>query len=297
MELNQEYLKLLPKELQIEISENIFRKDFSESEKANIQKELIKSFSELKQQGKRNDLTSAECSAKVGRITDLVGKVFNESGDNVEKRQQIVDSGNEKLIKKMDETGNVNRAYTELKQEKRNEGLQQRSAELPKEIFQVIYADPAWQYENSGLNGGAESHYPTMSIDEMCAMGVKNITDGNCVLFMWTTNPLLQDAFKVMSAWGFEYKTNLVWVKEKSNYGKLGFYVYGQHELLLIGTKGSMLPIGEKPKSIIQGENNIHSKKPECVYDIIETMYPNLKYVELFARNARDGWRSWGNQV
>ena len=76
-----------------------------------------------------------------------------------------------------------------------------------------------------------------------------------------------------------------------------GFYIFGQHELLLIAVKGSMLPIGEKPKSIITGENKIHSKKPECVYEIIKNMFPEMKYIELFARNKRDGWESWGNEL
>jgi N6-adenosine-specific RNA methylase IME4 len=122
----------------------------------------------------------------------------------------------------------------------------------------------------------------------------------NAVLFMWTTNPLLEDAFTLIKAWGFEYKTNFVWIKEKSTYGKLGFYVYGQHELLLIAVKGSMLPQipqGELPISIIHGENKIHSKKPEIVYSIIEKMYPKTSRLELFARQKREGWTSFGNQL
>lgn len=179
----------------------------------------------------------------------------------------------------------------------RTEDLQDRSADLPSDIFQVIYCDPAWQYSNSGLNGAAANHYMTMPTEEMAKIDVKGIADINAVCFMWATNPLLEDAIWLMKQWGFEYKTNLVWVKNKSNYGKLGFYVYGQHELLLIGVKGSMLPTGEKPKSIIYGDNSKHSKKPEGVYELIESMYPGLKYVELFSRNLRQGWTMWGNQI
>jgi N6-adenosine-specific RNA methylase IME4 len=180
--------------------------------------------------------------------------------------------------------------------EKREEA--QDPGKLPDGIFQVIYCDPPWQYDNSGLNGGAESHYSTMSLDELKAMNIKSISAENSVVFMWATNPMLKDALELMVAWGFQYKTNMVWVKDRKNYGKLGFYVYGQHELLLIGTSGSMLPMGEKPTSIITGANNIHSKKPECVYGIIETMYPGLKYVELFSRNSERGnWAKWGNEV
>jgi N6-adenosine-specific RNA methylase IME4 len=192
----------------------------------------------------------------------------------------------------------VTKATNQIKQEERKETLQTQAKELPSEKFQVIYCDPPWQYSNSGLNGSAESKYPTMPIEDLCNMDIKKIASDEAVIFMWATNPLLVDALRLMDAWGFKYKTNMVWVKERQNFGKLGFYIYGQHELLLIGVKGSMLPIGDKPTSIIKGNNNIHSKKPESVYETIESMYPNLKYVELFARNTpREGWIKWGNEV
>jgi len=194
-------------------------------------------------------------------------------------------------------TSGMLRVAQQIKFADRVGDLQDRSSELPRDIFQVIYCDPAWQYSNSGLNGAAANHYMTMPTDAMAEINVPSITDQNAVCFMWATNPLLEDAIWLMKQWGFEYKTNLVWVKNKSNYGKLGFYVYGQHELLLIGVKGSMLPIGDKPKSIIYGDNDKHSRKPESVYELIESMYPELKYVELFSRNTRPGWTMWGNQT
>ena len=113
---------------------------------------------------------------------------------------------------------------------------------------------------------------------------------------MWVTNPLLEESFELINGLGFKYKTNFVWTKEKATYGALGFYIMGKHELLTICTKGSILP-EHKPESIILGENSKHSKKPECVYEIIEKMYPGCNYVELFARNERKGWDSWGNEL
>lgn len=167
---------------------------------------------------------------------------------------------------------------------------------LPDGVFQVIYCDPPWQYNNSGFNSSAEQHYPTMDIETLKAMPVKDLKAENAVMFMWATNPLLKQAIELMEVWGFEYKTNIVWVKDRQI--NLGFYVYGKHELLLIGTAGSMLPTGEKPPSVMEGKNNIHSKKPESTYETIETMYPGLKCVELFARNTpREGWVKWGNEV
>lgn len=164
------------------------------------------------------------------------------------------------------------------------------------EKFSVIYLDPPWSYDNSGFDMSAEKQYNTMTIEELKALPVKQLAATNSVMFMWATNPQLRDAITLMENYGFEYKTNFVW--EKTNH-TAGFYVYGQHELLLIGIKGSMLPSGEKFKSIISGENKIHSKKPEVVYEIIEKMYPNTKYIELFARNTRENknWVSWGEEV
>jgi N6-adenosine-specific RNA methylase IME4 len=183
----------------------------------------------------------------------------------------------------------------ETKADERREELQ-NPTRLPDGVFQVVYCDPPWQYNNSGFNSSAEQHYPTMSMDELMAMPVKNMRADNAVMFMWATNPLLKEAIELMETWGFEYKTNIAWVKDRQI--NLGFYVYGKHELLLIGTNGSMLPIGDKPSSVMTASNNIHSKKPESTYELIEAMYPRLKYVELFARNTpRNGWVKWGNEV
>jgi N6-adenosine-specific RNA methylase IME4 len=167
-------------------------------------------------------------------------------------------------------------------------------------MFDVFYADPPWQYENSGFEMSAENHYPTMSINELCNMSIGAIAADNAVCFMWVTNPILEDGMRLLREWGFEYKTNFVWTKKKHT---AGFYVFGQHEILMIGTKGSMLPV-EKFKSILNensddfdDSNLIHSKKPDEVYGLIEAMYPKRRYIELFARNLKNGWQSWGNEL
>ncbi len=178
--------------------------------------------------------------------------------------------------------------------------LPEPTPELPEGTFNVIYADPPWEYSNAGLGGAAEKHYPTMATEKICEMGICGIAAENAVLFLWATNPLLTDALQVMKAWGFAYKTNFCWVKGgRGTYGKLGFYVSGAHELLLLGTRGSMLPDDEKPSSVITEPKSKHSQKPESVYGIIEQMYGNGKRLELFARNAkpRKSWTYWGNEA
>ncbi len=174
------------------------------------------------------------------------------------------------------------------------------SIELPEDIFNVIYADPAWEYRNSGFEMSAAQHYDTMATEQICAYTdddgreIHEIIADNAVCLMWATNPLLPDGLMVMDAWGFEYKTNFAWVKERHT---AGFYNFGKHELLLLGIKGTqMLPV-EKYYSVIEGENKAHSKKPEIVYEMIEHMYPNHKYVEVFQREPRAGWAGVGNEL
>jgi len=163
---------------------------------------------------------------------------------------------------------------------------------LPEDLFNVIYADPPWQYEFSESSRGApDQHYATMTLQEICDLKVPSADDA--ILFLWATNPKLEEALQVIKKWGFQYRTNLVWVKDKIG---TGFYVRGQHELLLIGKKGEIQAPEEsdRPPSVLYAPRREHSQKPDEVYAVIERMYPQGKYLELFARNHREGWVSWG---
>ena len=167
--------------------------------------------------------------------------------------------------------------------------------ELPKECFVLIYADPPWRYDFSKSKSRAiESHYQSMDLEDICKLKIPAKED--CVLFLWATAPKIQEALKVIESWGFTYKTNFVWVKDKIG---MGYHVRGRHELLFIGTKGKgRLPaVTEKWESVIFAARGKHSQKPRIVYDIIEGAYPNCKYLELFARDKRNGWISWGNEI
>jgi site-specific DNA-methyltransferase (adenine-specific) len=167
---------------------------------------------------------------------------------------------------------------------------------LPVGEYNVIYADPPWEY-NDGLiegYGAAKHHYSTMSVDEICNINIP--VAQNAVLFIWVTSPLLEDVFKVIKSWGFEYKASFVWDKVKHNFGH---YNSVRHEFLLVCTKGSFTPQGKALRDSVVSidRTSIHSQKPEVFYEIIEEMYPEGKYLELFARNKREGWDSWGNEL
>ncbi len=164
--------------------------------------------------------------------------------------------------------------------------------------YPIIYADPPWRYEHVKTeNRAIENHYPTMDLDEICALPVSDIATPDSVLFLWTTSPKLAESMQVIDAWGYTYRTCMVWDKDRIG---MGYYARQQHELLLIATRGSV-PVPEpenRPPSVIRiKRDDEHSAKPAEFYAMIERMYPELRKLELFARTRRDGWSAWGNQA
>ena len=165
--------------------------------------------------------------------------------------------------------------------------------------FRIVYADPPWKYNDTLTEnyGAADHHYPQMTIEELCEMKLPEITE-NAVLFMWTTSPLLEDAFTVVKAWNFEFKTTFIWDKVKHNYGH---YNSMRHEILLICTRGSCVPdIKELFDSVqVIERTNKHSEKPEQFRQIIDKLYPYGNRIELFARKKvkNKNWKVWGNEI
>lgn len=162
-------------------------------------------------------------------------------------------------------------------------------------LFNVVYADPPWRYEHSISDSRAiENQYPTMLLEEICALPVASIITNPAILFLWATSPKLDEAMTVLKAWGFIYKTCMVWDKERIG---MGYYARQQHELLLIGTCGDMPtpPPSERPASVIrERRSETHSQKPTLFRDLITRMYPDFHKVELFAREETEGWYGWG---
>lgn len=168
------------------------------------------------------------------------------------------------------------------------------------EKFRVIYADPAWSYndkQDTTQLGGAAKHYDTMSTDAICKLPVKEITDTDAVLFLWVTSPLLEDGLKVIKEWGFKYKTSFIWDKVKHN---MGHYNSVRHEFLLVATKGSCTPDNNTLYDSVQSieRNDNHSEKPVRFLDIIDDLYWDGNKIELFSREIKkDGWYGWGNEL
>jgi N6-adenosine-specific RNA methylase IME4 len=164
--------------------------------------------------------------------------------------------------------------------------------------FDVLYVDPPWRYEHSQTDSRRiENHYPTMELTEICDLDIPAIAAPDCVLFCWATSPKLAEALQVLTAWGFNYRTCAVWVKDQIG---MGYYWRQRHELLLLATRGTPASPdpSDRPDSVIQAPRQEHSAKPEQVYAMIEAMFPRARRAELFARESgRKGWSSWGNEV
>lgn len=179
----------------------------------------------------------------------------------------------------------------------RERDLGDKQQDLPTKKYGVIYADPEWRFEvysrDTGMDRSADNHYPTSATDAICARPVGDIAADDCVLFLWATVPMLPDAFKVMAAWGFTYKSHCIWTKDRIG---TGYWFRNAHELLLVGTRGNVPApaMGTQWPSTVEARVGKHSAKPDKFYELIEAYFPSLPKIELNARRARPGWDAWG---
>jgi N6-adenosine-specific RNA methylase IME4 len=160
-------------------------------------------------------------------------------------------------------------------------------------LFDVVVADPPWRSDfGKTCSRATERHYPTLTLDELAEIQVPALPYS--LLVMWATAPCLRQALALMEAWGFTYRTSGVWRKDKAGTGK---WLRSQHELFLLGRRGKFPAPkpGTLPLSVIDAPRGRHSQKPEALQDALESTYPGLRYLEMFARRQRPGWTCWGN--
>jgi len=172
---------------------------------------------------------------------------------------------------------------------------------LPDKRYGVILADPEWRFEprsrETGMDRAPENHYPTSPTEAIAARPVADIAAEDCALFLWATAPMLEAALTVLKAWGFTYRTHRVWNKVRiGNMRGPGYWFTGEHELVLLGTKGNIPApaLGQQRPSNFDAPIGEHSEKPEEIHETIEAYFPNLPKIELNARRARPGWDLWG---
>ena len=168
--------------------------------------------------------------------------------------------------------------------------------------YGVIYADPAWRYVGWTGSGAAENHYPTMSIEDIRALPVDRLAAKDCALFLWITCPMLHEAWSVMNAWGFTFKTvAFVWIKlnrvSDTLLWGMGHWTRANAELCLLATKGYPKRQAANVHQVIISRVEEHSKKPEEARRRIEALMGDVPRVELFARRYSPGWDVWGYDV
>ena len=287
-----------------ELHENTLRKDFDIEEVVAIKQALEKQI-------KRGRPSKDE--EPKGSAREIVADITGKSTRQINKMEAIVEHAkeskkNKEVLEKV-KSGklSVDSAHKIVTREERN----LPKVPLPDGEYDVIYVDPPLQFDNRNIRGSADHHYPTMTIDEICNLQIPAAK--NAILFLWMPSSMFFDeqyltdfsnatyADKqgstlqlILSAWRFKPKTFFVWKKDKIGTGS---WLRNQHENLIIAIKGEMPTPAKLFSSIIEATRTEHSAKPDVVYDIIEKMYPKRKYLELFARKSREGWKSHGNQV
>jgi N6-adenosine-specific RNA methylase IME4 len=255
-------------------------------------------------QGKRTDISQISVESKPIDTQKEVAKIANVSHDTIAKVKKIEATATPEVKEKLN-TGqmSINEAYKEIKKEevelKRKEireTFEKQDVEIKDKKYRIIYADPPWKYGNAMPLGTTEpqDYYLLMDTHEICAMPIKDITEKDAVLFLWSTSPHLPEALEVAKAWGFTYKTTFIWDKIKHN---MGHYNSVRHEILLVCTKGACTPdVKRLFDSVVSEERTEHSKKPNVFREIIETIYTYGNKIELFARITPEGWDVFGNQ-
>ncbi len=287
--------------LKAELHENTVRKNFTFSEMAALDDEFAPKVEKEFRKREHAGIPLPKLGKGSKRTSEVMGGYFGKSHATYEKFKTIkkaIKENPEKfndLGERIDNGMSIEYAH---KMVKTTEKANTPTPDLPTGKYDLVYLDPPWEYDLK-LTGAPP--YKTMTLEEM-KKEIKIPAHKDCVMFMWATNPKLLDAVALLEHWGFTYKTNIAWVKWKND--KLqtgtGYYVKGSHELLLIATKGSpgVPPEDVRIPSVIFAERTSkHSEKPKIFYDIIDKYYPAKLKIEMFARNTRDGWESWGNDL
>jgi N6-adenosine-specific RNA methylase IME4 len=291
--------------LRAQVAENAERKDFLPSEIYEVWRalEAQERATAKQRQGERRDKHPGNFpGSSHGQVRDKIGASAGVSGKTVEKIVAVCQAAEEEpekygqLVADMDRTGKVHGVYKKLKVQRQAEAILQGPPPLPNNgPYRVIVADPPWPYGTDPYFRKGASPYPEMSIEAICAIPVASIAHHDSILFFWTTNRFLHEAFHVLEAWGFEYKSTLTWAKDHHN--GLGDWLFGQSEHCLIATRGNPTIVRGNWTTILHGPVRAHSQKPEEFYAFVESYAPAPRYCELFQRTARPRWDGHGDEV
>ena len=239
-----------------------------------------------------------------------LAKVAGVSHDTLSRAKAILENADPETVASV-RSGkkSINEAYKFVRQKKRRESLvvspehqtpaccsvgDLAEAARGRTRFATIYADPPWKYGNQSSRAATDDHYGTMTVEEICALPVNAIASDAALLWLWCTNGFLVEALtRVIPAWGFEFKSVMVWCKPQMGTGN---YVRVSHEFLLIASRGGLRPDGTNQTSWLVSDRERHSVKPHAFREIVEHISPGPR-IELFAREVRPRWTAWGNEI
>jgi len=316
MKLDVDMLQKLPFALRVEIEENAQRKPLTQSELAFEQRRILTALRKHKTPGKRTDLkarTSGKDFPQV-RATDVVGKLFNESRKQVEKRIAVVEAAEaepdnveiRRLVEAMDKSGRVNAPYRRLTIMKQAEAIMAEPPPLPGNgPYRVGMIDIPWAYEpddDSATRGVLP--YPTLSIKQACALDIDSIMHADAGLFMWVTNFILARGLhlELLQAWGdFDPKTLITWPKDRHTFK--AHWLRGQTEHMVMAVRGKpLVDLTAKVTTLLRGpfhlvRKNAHSAKPREAYEFVERLCPAPRYADLFSRyRHNEKWDCHGDE-
>lgn len=278
----------------------LIRRQLSASQRAAIATQLAE-IDELRAAARQRSLANLQGASEVatlpapaGRTRELVAELAGASARTVQDVITVREHDPELFERVLAGKLSANTAASKVRRALRDAALPSPPP-MPEGPFELILADPPWSFGSPDSQFAPEQHYPCMKIDELKALQLPAADD--CVLFLWAVNALLPEALELFRTWGFQYRSNVVWVK--NGIGP-GVWLRQRHELLLIATRGQISPPDpeERRDSVIDARRTRHSEKPEASYTLIESMYPARSKLELFARGTpRPGWTIWGNEA
>lgn len=288
--------------LRAERDENTCRKDFLPSEAVRLCETIE---DDERREAKKRQERRPICSGKLPEQNksdsrDKVASAVGWTGKTYEKAKRIIHAAEKepekfgKLAEDMDRTKKVDGVYRRLETTRAAEVIRAEPPALPKGPFRVIVCDPPWKYESRAEDEThrAANPYPSMTIEEIAALDVAARAHKDCVLWLWTTNAHIREAFGIVDAWGFTFKTILTWVKDRMGTGD---WLRGQTEHCLMAVRGKPVIQLTNQTTALHGGLRKHSQKPEEFYRLVESLCPGSK-LEMFSRQAREGWIGHGNE-
>jgi N6-adenosine-specific RNA methylase IME4 len=286
-----------------EFAENIHRKEFLPSEIDAIRRVLEpveKAAAQERQRATRFGNGGGKFpppSGNKGKSRDKIASIAAVSGRTLDKISAVIEAAEANrrylpLVKRMDDTGRVNRIYRQLRTAQQVARLRKEPPTLPKHgPYRVIVADPPWRFE-SRLDA---TPYPTMTVEEIAGLPVRSIALRDCVLWLWTTNVHLPAAFEILAAWGFEYKTMLTWAKPSAGSGN---WLRGQTEHCLLASRGKPTIELTNQSTLLTAASGRHSEKPAKFYELVESVCSASRYAVLFHRGtSRPNWDAHGDEA